>query len=99
LSQAEAAAFLDRVEGDEVFAKQLEARRNDPEAVHEQVTSAGFDATPEEIREAFLERYGAELTPEQMERIAAGATDAEIAGYTLAAVGGAAMGALAAAAI
>jgi predicted ribosomally synthesized peptide with nif11-like leader len=98
MSQTDATAFLDRVESDEEFAKELEAGRNDPEAIHDRVKAAGFDATPEEIREAFLERYGAELTPEQMEQIAAG-TDAEIAGYTLVAVGGAAMAALAAAAI
>jgi predicted ribosomally synthesized peptide with nif11-like leader len=78
MSQAGAVAFLERVETDEGFAEELASLKDDPSAVVERVHAAGFDATPEEIREAFLERYGAELTPEQLDQIAAGA-DWEIA--------------------
>jgi predicted ribosomally synthesized peptide with nif11-like leader len=72
MSQETAVAFLDRVESDEDFAKELASLREDPPAVLEKIRGAGFDVQPEEVREAFLERYGAELTPEQMEQIAAG---------------------------
>jgi predicted ribosomally synthesized peptide with nif11-like leader len=80
MSQEQAVAFLDRVESDEDFAKELESLREDPPAVVERVHAAGFDAAPEEIREAFLERYGAELTQEQLDQIAAGTDPAVIAG-------------------
>jgi predicted ribosomally synthesized peptide with nif11-like leader len=78
MSQADAVAFVERVESDEEFAKELESIRQDPSAVVERVHAAGFDATPEEIREAFIDRYGAELTPEQLDKIAAGYSPEEI---------------------
>jgi predicted ribosomally synthesized peptide with nif11-like leader len=80
VSQAQAEAFLDQVESDEDFARELESLREDPPAVLERVHAAGFDATPDEIREAFLDRYGAELTQEQLDAIAAGTDPAVIAG-------------------
>jgi predicted ribosomally synthesized peptide with nif11-like leader len=73
MSQADAVSFLERLESDENFAKELESVRENPPAVVEKVHAAGFDATPDEIREAFADRYGAELTPEQLDQIAAGA--------------------------
>jgi predicted ribosomally synthesized peptide with nif11-like leader len=84
MSQEQAVAFLDRVEEDEVFAKELESLREDPPAVIEKVHTAGFDATPEEIREAFLDRYGIELTQEQLDQIAAGTDPAVVGGVTAA---------------
>jgi predicted ribosomally synthesized peptide with nif11-like leader len=72
MSMTDAVGFLDRVESDESFARELEALKENPNAVYEKVKAAGFDAQPEEIREAFLERYGSELTPEQLDQIAAG---------------------------
>lgn len=80
MSSAAAEAFIDRLESDEDFAKELEAKNDHPDAVLEKAHAAGFDATPEEIRAAFLDRYGAELTPEQMEQIAAGTDPVVIAG-------------------
>ena len=84
MSQEQAVAFLDRVEEDEVFAKELESLREDAPAVIEKVHTAGFDATPEEIREAFLDRYGIELTQEQLDQIAAGTDPAVVGGVTAA---------------
>ena len=80
MSEAQAEAFLERVESDEDFAKELESVRENPSAVLEKVHAAGFDAAPEEIREAFLDRYGAELTQEQLDQIAAGTDPAVVAG-------------------
>lgn len=84
MSQEQAVAFLERLEADEDFARELRAIREDPVAVGERVHEAGFEASPEEIREAFVERYGSELTPEQLDQIAAGAD----AGLIAAEVGG-----------
>ena len=96
MSQADAVAFLERLESDEEFAKELESIRQDPNAVIERMHAAGFDATPDEIREAFLDHYGAELTQEQLDQIAAGAFDTATAvGFTFGMIG---VGAVAAAA-
>ena len=86
MSQAAASAFLDRVETDDTFVSDLESVKEDPNAVFEKVKAAGFDATPEEIREQVLDRYGAELTPEQLDQVAAGMDAGDIAGIS---VGGA----------
>ena len=72
MSHAAAEEFLEKVESDEEFAKELASLREDPDAVLERIRATGFDVEPEEVREAFLERYGVELTPEQMDQIAAG---------------------------
>jgi predicted ribosomally synthesized peptide with nif11-like leader len=77
VSQAQADAFLDRVESDQEFANELDSLKDDPPAVLDKLRAEGFDVAPEEVREAFLDRYGAELTPEQLEQIAAGVTDQE----------------------
>lgn len=77
MSQEAAVAFLERVETDEQFANELESLTEDPDAVVEKIRAEGFDVQPEEVRQAFLDRYGAELTPEQMEQIAAGADSQE----------------------
>jgi predicted ribosomally synthesized peptide with nif11-like leader len=52
MSQTDAVAVLERVESDESFAKDLESVRENPPAVVEKVHASGFDATPDEIREA-----------------------------------------------
>ena len=82
MSQAQAVAFLDRVENDDDLAKELESLKDDPPAVLDTVRAAGFDATPDEIKDVFLERYGAELTQEQMDQIAAGSDPAVVWGVT-----------------
>jgi predicted ribosomally synthesized peptide with nif11-like leader len=89
MSQADAVAFLERVESDEDFTKELESVKENPDAVVEKVRAAGFDATPDEIREAFADRYGVELAPEQLDRVAAGLSDAEIGMVVGGTVGGA----------
>jgi predicted ribosomally synthesized peptide with nif11-like leader len=83
MSPAAASAFLDRVEADDTFVKDLESAKEDPDAVYEKVRAAGFDATPEEIREQVLDRYGAELTPEQLDQVAAGLDGGDIAGIVV----------------
>jgi predicted ribosomally synthesized peptide with nif11-like leader len=97
MSQADAVAFLERVESDEEFAADLESVKQDRDAVRAKVQAAGFDATPDEIREAFVDRYGVELTPKQLDQIAAGSDADTIIGGTIATVGIIGMAAAAAA--
>jgi predicted ribosomally synthesized peptide with nif11-like leader len=91
MSATAAGEFLDRLEEDEAFASELEAVKSQPDVVIGKVHAAGYDATPDEILNAFSERYGFELTPEQLDQIAAGADPGLIAGATIGAVAGAAL--------
>ena len=88
MSKTDAVAFLERVESDEPLARELEALKDNPNAVYEKVKAAGFDARPEEIREAVAERYGAELTPEQLDQIAAGLDTEQITAITVGGLAG-----------
>lgn len=100
MSAAGAVAFLDHVERDEAFADQLRAIKDDPSAVFEAVSKAGYEASPEEIREAFFTRYGAQLGPDQLEQIAGGLDSGDVAAIALWSTGlvlGAAAAAVAAA--
>lgn len=67
-----AAAFIARAEADETFEAQLEAVKDDPQAVLERLHAEGFDVEPPEVRHALLERYDGRLTAEQLDEIAAG---------------------------
>ena len=73
MSHTDAVRFLDAVETDEAFAQQLEALRDTPDQALDAVRARGFDVDPDEVREAFVERYGADLTEEQLAAIAGGA--------------------------
>jgi hypothetical protein len=100
VTAAAAEAFLDRVEADETFANELVDLRGDPASALARVREAGFDVTPDELRDAVLERYGGMLTVEQLDKIAAdvsqqegeliaGATVGTVVGVTMLAVGAA----------
>ena len=72
MSIQQAEAFVARVQEDPDFADRLTALKADPTAVHALVVAEGFDATPEEIRDAFLEAFGSELSEEQIAAIVGG---------------------------
>ena len=100
MSIQQAEAFVARVQEDPDFADRLTALKADPTAVHALVVAEGFDATPEEIRDAFLEAFGSELSEEQLAAIAGGGlndlTEEEMSGIVAAmAVTSAALGAMA----
>lgn len=88
MSISDAVAFLERAETDKEFAAEVESAKGDQRAVLAKVRAAGFDVNEEEITEAFTDRYGAELTPEQLDAIAAGTDPGLIAGATVGAVVG-----------
>jgi predicted ribosomally synthesized peptide with nif11-like leader len=78
MTASDAQAFLDRAETDEDWAAEFDAIKDDQEAVLAKVHAAGYDLTQQEILDAFMDRYGAELTPEQLDQIAAGSDDAGV---------------------
>ena len=87
MSIQQAEAFVARVQEDPDFAERLTALKDDPTAAQALVVAEGFDATPEEIRDAVLEAFGSELTEEQIAAIVGGTSDAVIAVSTVLAVG------------
>ena len=72
MSVSEADRFIARIESDEVFVEKIAQLENNPDAVYEYVRAEGFDCTPEEIKEAFLEHYASQLTAEQLDAVAGG---------------------------
>ena len=78
MSVEQAEAFMNRVESDEAFAAELDSLKGDQAAVQAAVVAAGFDATPDEIRDAFVDRFGDQLTEEQLAAIAGGLDDQQI---------------------
>ena len=78
MSVQQAEAFVARVQQDPDFADRLVALREDPAAVQALVAAEGFDATPEEIREVFLETFAGELSEEQLAAIAGGASGVDV---------------------
>jgi len=89
MSRQQAEAFIARVQEDPEFAERLTALKDDPPAAQALVAAEGFDATPDEIREAFLEAFGAELSEEQLAAIAGGASTGVIVASTLLSAGAA----------
>jgi predicted ribosomally synthesized peptide with nif11-like leader len=72
MSLEQAEAFLDSVQADEKFAQQLNEHRTNPDTIQTIVREAGFDATPDEIREVLVEKIGSELSEDQLAAIAGG---------------------------
>jgi predicted ribosomally synthesized peptide with nif11-like leader len=88
MSETAAQAFISRLEDDAKFAGELEALKDDPQAVLARVRAEGFLAEPAEVRAAFLDRHGAELSPEQLDTIAGGLDGNDIAAGAIGSVVG-----------
>jgi predicted ribosomally synthesized peptide with nif11-like leader len=76
MTLASAQAAIDRMEADEVFANRVKDAGS-PEASIALLTSEGFDVTSSDMRDAALDRFGDQLTQEQLDALAAG-VDAEV---------------------
>ena len=72
MTQQAAAAFIARVESDEEFALALDALKSDPNQVLALIRAEGFELEPEEVRDAFFEHYGSQLSEEDLAAIAGG---------------------------
>ena len=72
MSNESVEALFNRLSTDDDFAGELAAVKADPAAVQQLIADAGFDVTPEEVRDAFLEHYGDQLTEEQLAAVAGG---------------------------
>ncbi len=80
MSAQEADRFIERTASDKDFQTRIEKIANDTKAVYELVKSEGFDCTPDEIKEAFMNAYASELTPEQLETVTAGLSESQALG-------------------
>jgi predicted ribosomally synthesized peptide with nif11-like leader len=78
MSTDDAGAFLQRLEDDEAFALRMQEVSGNPEATHQRAAEEGFHFTPDEMIETLGDRYGIELTTEQLEAVAAGDDTATI---------------------
>jgi predicted ribosomally synthesized peptide with nif11-like leader len=66
-----AEAVLDRLEADPEFAERVKDAGGTDSALA-LLAGEGFDVTPQEMRDAALDRFGDQLTGEQLDRVAAG---------------------------
>jgi predicted ribosomally synthesized peptide with nif11-like leader len=83
MSTQEADRFIERTATDQEFLASIEALGNDADGVFALVQSEGFDCTPDEIKEAFLETYASQLSAEQLEAVAGGLSTSEGLGIGL----------------
>jgi predicted ribosomally synthesized peptide with nif11-like leader len=72
MTLASAQAAIDRMEVDEDFANRVKDAGS-PEASIAMLTAEGFDVTPEDMRDAVIDRFGDQLTQEQLDALVAGA--------------------------
>ena len=82
MTNSAAAAALDRMESDEAFAQRVK-EAGGPEASIELLKSEGFDVTRNDMRDAALDRYGDQLTAEQLDALAAGVGPDDAAGAAI----------------
>jgi predicted ribosomally synthesized peptide with nif11-like leader len=90
MTSASAQAVIDRMEVDEDFANRVKDAGG-PEASIAILGSEGFDVTPSDMRDAFLDRFGDQLTEEQLETIAGGTETGELVAGIAVFIGGIAL--------
>ena len=71
MAASDAQAVLDRMAADEDFAQRVK-EAGGPKASVALLRDEGFEVTQQEMRDAVLDRYGADLTPEQRDDVAGG---------------------------
>jgi len=75
MSESEATRFIDATMTDEKLSAKLVLMKEDPQALLKEVHSLGYDATPDEIRNAYLESMSSRLPESELQDIAAGMSD------------------------
>lgn len=96
MTSAAANAVMDRLDADEELAQRL-ADAGTPEACLDILHAEGFDVTQDEMRDVLVDRFGDQLTQEQLDALSGGISEAEAFGFVLPAVIGLGFGAAAAA--
>ena len=84
MSEAEATRFVNSIKANSNEAKKLEALKDDPAKVISAVKEMGYDATPDEIRDAFTELMSNSLPEAEIEKIAAGLSSGQKAAVGIA---------------
>jgi len=77
MAESTAQAALDRIEVDADFAQRVRDAGSS-EASLAVLAAEGFDVTSDEMRDATVERFGGQLTPEQLDALSAGITDKDV---------------------
>jgi predicted ribosomally synthesized peptide with nif11-like leader len=72
MTSTSAGAALDRIEADDGLAQRL-TEAGGPDGALAVLRAEGFDVTPEEMRDAVLDRYSDQITAEQLDAVAGGA--------------------------
>jgi len=88
MSESEATRFIDATMTDEKLSAKLVLMKEDPQALLKEIHSLGYDATPDEIRNAYLESMSVRLPETDLQDIAAGISDSAkkgLIGYSVAA--------------
>ena len=71
MSIESANAAIDRMEADEAFATQVKDAGS-PESSLSVLAAEGFEVTPQEMRDAMIDRYGDQLSQEQLDTLVGG---------------------------
>jgi predicted ribosomally synthesized peptide with nif11-like leader len=71
MTATSAEGVLDRMEADPTFAERVKDAGS-PEASLAILRSEGFDVTAGDLRDALLDRYGDQLSPDELDTIAGG---------------------------
>lgn len=72
MSASEATRFMDDLQNDPEFTKEMFELRQDSKAVLAKLKEKGYDVTKEEIGDAYLEFASQNMTVEQMLEVSAG---------------------------
>jgi len=96
MSEAEASRFMNDLKEKPELINEMKPYRENPSEAYAHVRELGYDATTEEIRDAYLEFVSTAISEDQLTEVVAGLSTGAKAGIIAAStVGGAAIGAAA----
>jgi hypothetical protein len=75
MTRASAEAAVDRMESDEAFAARIKGAGGREPSLGV-LRANGFDVTADDMRDVFLDRFGDQLTTEQLDAVSGGLDDA-----------------------
>lgn len=77
MSDKEATRFINDLQNDLDFLTEMSKVKGDPKMAFDTVISRGYDVTPEEITEAYLEFSSSSLSEQDLKDVSAGLTRAQ----------------------